>query len=170
MGFWDPSDNLAGYHTNLDSVHPRWMRYNFDNFSYMNNMYYVKQLNEMDHMQLFLSFSFILEFVFTSILLAGVFTITNVSKSWKPIVIGIGVWIAVALGIRTGNFSINPARMVGPAIAHDVMIRNTNVGFSAAIDSYHYASWISFYLIPQLGAGLMFAYIERKKLIKSKKQ
>lgn len=164
MGLWNSAENPANYQTSLDAVYPVWTHYTWDgSIDYNSALYTTKSYDEMDFGGLFVTISFFLEILYTGILIGGVFLFKNVTHFWRPIVVGIGVWLAVALGIRSANFSINPARMMGPAIAHDVMASATGVNGDVM-----YTIWIPFYLVAQIIAGLCFAYYGKKQINKNK--
>ncbi|BDV02493.1 MAG: hypothetical protein HPAVJP_3820 [Candidatus Hepatoplasma vulgare] len=161
MGLWNSADNAASYQTSLDAVYPVWTSYNWGDIDYNTALYATKSYDEMDLGGLFVTVSFFLEILYTGILIGGVFLFKNVTHFWRPIVVGVGVWLAVTLGIRSANISINPARMMGPAIAHDVMSSVTGVNGDVM-----YTIWIPFYLIAQIIAGLSFAFYGRKQINK----
>ncbi|BDV02492.1 MAG: hypothetical protein HPAVJP_3810 [Candidatus Hepatoplasma vulgare] len=157
MGLWNGNDNPANYSSTLNSAYPTWTRYNWGEIDYNNALYYTQSYKNMEFGSLFVTFSFFLEILYTTIYIGGVFLFKNVTHFWRPIVVGCGVWIAVVLGARTANNSINSATIIGSAVAYDVMSSVTGVN-----GDIMYTIWIPFYLLAQVIAGLAFAFYGRK--------
>jgi len=70
-----------------------------------------------------LGLNLLTEIIGTFMLVFGVFTISNLSppSHWVPFIVGILVWsIGLSLGGPTG-YAINPARDLGPRLAHAVL-------------------------------------------------
>ncbi|BDV03539.1 MAG: hypothetical protein HPPSJP_2600 [Candidatus Hepatoplasma scabrum] len=104
----------------------------------------------------FVMSTMILEFIYTFALLASIFYWDDkVSHNMRPLVIGVIVWIAVTLGVRTNNIALNPARLVGPAIAQTTS--------DYLISPINYTDWMWVYLISEFAAAAVFGMIELNK-------
>lgn len=163
--FVDSSGNVI-YDTTLDAISPKWTHYNFDNFSYFDATYVTKDFTDMTNAGkgIFISSSFLIEILLTYCLIGSVFWFPNkISHFWRPVFVGIVIWIVISIGIRTNNIPINPARLMGPAIAHDVMSASTGVN-----DSTMYTYWMWFYLIAEIIAGFLFYYVNKTKINKKR--
>lgn len=155
--------------SNLDAISPLVRHYDFNNLGsgvWYDNPILSKSYNDFNGGQgIFVMSSMILEFIYTYALLASVFYWQKkVSHNMRPIVIGLIVWLAVTLGLRTNNIALNPARLIGPAIAQSVGI---NSGILISSSPINYTDWMWVYLISELSAASIFAMIElnkRKKL------
>lgn len=155
--------------SNLDAISPLVRHYDFSNLGaggWYDNPILSKSYNDFNGGQgIFVMSSMILEFIYTYALLASVFYWQKkVSHNMRPIVIGLIVWLAVTLGLRTNNIALNPARLIGPAIAQSVGI---NSGILISSSPINYTDWMWVYLISELSAASIFSMIElskRKKL------
>lgn len=150
----------------LDAISPivRWNDWsNIGSMGWYDNPIASKNYADFNGGQAaFVASSMVLEFSYTFALLASVFYWEKkVSHNMRPIVIGLIVWLVVTLGVRTNNIALNPARLVGPAIAQTVGV---NAGFLT--NNINYTDWMWVYLVSEFAAAALFAMIE---LSKSKK-
>lgn len=157
--------------SNLDAISPLVRYYDFGNLGtsgWYDNPILSKSYSDFNGGQgAFVMSSMVLEFIYTFALLASVFYWQkSVSHNMRPIVIGLIVWVAVTLGLRTNNIALNPARLIGPAIARTVGVNSGHL-VSSSIVPINYTDWMWVYLISELSAASVFAMIElnkRKKL------
>ncbi|NQX83254.1 MAG: aquaporin [Mycoplasmataceae bacterium] len=145
----------------LDAVHPRLMMYDWTNIN-PDSFYNIINLENMKVPGMFLVFSAFLEFAFTFGLIGSIFYFPKISNKWRPLFLGIVIWIILCFGIRTNNIPLNPARLIGPALAHDV----TSMFSEGLVTTESKMDWAVFYLIPEIAAAALFSAIERFKIKK----
>lgn len=100
---------------------------------------------------MFIIVPFIIEAIFTFILITTIVYFPKITSAWRPLFICGVLTILVALGIHTNNIALNPARLMGPAI----------IAQGAGEANVLQFSWI--FLFGELSAVCAIFFIENSK-------
>ncbi len=161
----------AGYR--LDATTPSFKHFNFndlsfysDNYSFTSGIFFnsynntgvskvytkVELTEVQDAWYWFICMG--MEALLTFLLIISVFWGGKISKKWRPYVIAGVVWAILLVGIRFETIALNPARLMGPALAEYILTDGASKGLDF--------SWI--YLIGELIAVVAFFGFTRRDL------
>ncbi len=108
-----------------------------------------------DH-QAYIAVQFFMEFILTFLLLLAVFATDHVNWSLRSWILALALLVLVSIGIRTDNVALNPARLIGPAMASATYNLN-HAG--AEIDAAALTA-LPLILIAELSAALLMYFIQ----------
>ncbi len=113
------------------------------------------EINIAEH-QVYIAVQFFMEFILTFLLLLAVFSTDHINWSIRSCILAIVLLVLVSIGIRTDNIALNPARLIGPAMASATYNLN-HAG--AEIDKGALAT-LPVMLIAELSAALLMYFIQ----------
>ncbi len=103
----------------------------------------------------FLGITFLLEVIYTWLLLWSVVGAKKLSNGFRPFLIFLVLMLVVTLGIHTNNIALNPARLIGPAVV------------TQFVGGIHTLQYVLVFLAGELVAALLVARTAGKREYKA---